>query len=166
VAKAVYFDASGLVKRYVPENGSAVINYLFQHPSPVRFTCLSLGILEVISILVRKKNANVIPLALFQQTLLDFRNEIIDAPAVAKISATDPLVYAAASLVEKHSVNKTDAVILRSALDLAAQLRVTGDDLLLVASDQRLLRAAQAEGLATFNPEVQTQAELDVMLGP
>jgi predicted nucleic acid-binding protein len=166
VAKEVYFDASGLVKRYVPENGSAVVNYLFQHTSPVRFICLALGILEVISILVRKKNANLIPLALYQQTLLNFRNEVINAAAVKKISAADPVVYAAASLVEKHSINGTDGVLLRSALDLAAQLRLAGDDLLLVAADQRLLRAAQAEGLATFNPEVQTQAELDVLLGP
>jgi hypothetical protein len=35
-----------------------------------------------------------------------------------------------------------------------------------VASDQRLLRAAQAEGLLTFDPEVQSQVELDVLLGP
>jgi hypothetical protein len=33
-----------------------------------------------------------------------------------------------------------------------------------VASDQRLLRAAAAEGLATFNPETQSQAELDALI--
>ena len=41
-----------------------------------------------------------------------------------------------------------------------------GDDLVLVASDQRLLRAAQAEGLVTFDPETQSQADLDALLMP
>ncbi|MGH9768028.1 MAG: hypothetical protein ACREAB_11385 [Blastocatellia bacterium] len=53
---------------------------------------------------------------------------------------------------------------LRSALDLAADLRVSGDNLALVASDQRLLRAAQAEGLIVFNPETHTTADLDQLL--
>jgi hypothetical protein len=36
----------------------------------------------------------------------------------------------------------------------------------LVASDQRLLRAAQAEGLPTFDPETQDQAALGALTGP
>jgi hypothetical protein len=54
---------------------------------------------------------------------------------------------------------------LQAAVDLAAQLRVDGDDLALVAADQRLLRAAQAEGLVTLNPETQAESDLDVLLG-
>jgi hypothetical protein len=38
--------------------------------------------------------------------------------------------------------------------------------LVLVASDQRLLRAAQAQGLNTFNPETQDRAALAPLLGP
>ena len=41
----------------------------------------------------------------------------------------------------------------------------TGDDLVLVTSDQRLLRAAQVEGVLTFNPETQTEGDLDALLG-
>ena len=40
------------------------------------------------------------------------------------------------------------------------------DDLALVSSDQRLLRAAQAEGIITFNPESQDQAALGLLVGP
>jgi hypothetical protein len=58
----------------------------------------------------------------------------------------------------------TDAILLRSALDLAANLRARGDDLVLVASGGRLQRAAQAEGLIVFNPETQTSADLDLLL--
>ena len=58
----------------------------------------------------------------------------------------------------------TDAILLRSAIDLAAILRMQGEDLILVASDQRLLRAAKNEGIAIFNPEVQTVADFNALL--
>ena len=96
--------------------------------------------------------------------MTDFRSEVIDAASFTKIPATDSLVNAAASLVEKHSLNATDAVILRSVLDLVTVLRGTGDDLVLVTSDRRLLRAAQVEGVLTFNPETQ-KGDLDALLG-
>ena len=64
------------------------------------------------------------------------------------------------SLIETHSLNSVDAMVLRSALDIATELRNTGNRLVLVASDQRLLRAAQTEGLLVFNPEVDSQQTL------
>ena len=63
-------------------------------------------------------------------------------------------------LIETHSLNSVDAMVLRSALDVATELRSIGDTLVLVASDQRLLRAARAEGLQIFNPEIDSQQTL------
>jgi hypothetical protein len=103
---------------------------------------------------------------LFAQALLDVEGELVTSAFPFKVAAGDQLVSAAIALIPAHSINATDAILLRSALDLAAQLRAAGDDLLLVASDQRLLRAAQAEGLATFNPETQSPADLDAVVGP
>jgi hypothetical protein len=80
--------------------------------------------------------------------------------------AGNGLVTTALPLIEADSINATDAIILRLALNLAARLRLAGNDLVLMASDQRLLRAAQSEGLLIFNPEVQSQAELDALRGP
>ena len=60
-------------------------------------------------------------------------------------------------LIETYSLNSVDAMVLRSALDTATELRSTDDRLVLVASDQRLLRAAHAEGLQIFNPELDSQ---------
>ncbi len=37
-----------------------------------------------------------------------------------------------------------------------------GDELVLVASDQRLLRAAQTEEILVFNPEIDSQEALEV----
>ncbi len=63
-------------------------------------------------------------------------------------------------LIETYSLNSVDAMVLRSALDVAAERHNIGDVLVLVASDQRLLRAAQAEGLQIFNPEQDSQQTL------
>src|SRR6266568_5003727 len=52
-------------------------------------------------------------------------------------------------------------LVLRSILDTASIVRPAGNAVVLVASERRLLRAARAEGLQTFNPEVDTQAYLD-----
>ncbi|MBI1930633.1 hypothetical protein HYR99_41105 [Candidatus Poribacteria bacterium] len=66
--------------------------------------------------------------------------------------------------IEKYSLNATDAFILCSVLEAAAALRLGGNNLVLISSDQRLLQAAQAEGLVTFNPETDSQAQLDTLL--
>ena len=142
------------------------MNHLFRQVARDDIMCLTLGTLEVISIFVRKKNASAVPHTAFNQAMTAFRSEVIDAANFTKISATDSLVNAAASLVDKHSLNATDAVILRSVLDLVIALRATGADLVLVTSDQRLLRAAQVEGVLTFNPETQTEGDLNALLSP
>src|SRR5262249_17168327 len=161
-----YVDASALGKRYVLEKGTPLVNHLFQHAPRNRLICLTLGTLEVVSILVRKVNTGLLLPAEFRTALTSLQNEVVLDLAVAKVTATDLLVSAAVPLVQKHFVNATDAVILRSALDLATQFRAAGGDLVLVTSDQRLLKAAQAEGLLTFDPETQSQTDLDTLLGP
>jgi predicted nucleic acid-binding protein len=160
----LYWDASALVKRCAPEIGTPLINYLFAHVVLDRMMCLVIGAGEVISIFVRKKNANLITDEAFSQALVDFRAEVINTAAFKLVSVGDALVVASYSLIEKYSLNATDALILRSVMDAAAVLRPAGDDVILVTSDLRLLHAAQGEGVTTFNPEVGLQAQLDVLV--
>jgi hypothetical protein len=68
------------------------------------------------------------------------------------------------ALIEQHFVNSTDALVLASALDLTGTVRPAGHDVVLVASDVRLLNSAQAEGLTVFNPETDTTAQLDALI--
>jgi hypothetical protein len=124
----------------------------------------NLGIAEVVSILVRKRNDKRLSAKVFTQAMTEFSAEVIHAADLRQLAADNALVLAALPLIQTHSINATDAVILRSALGLAASLRGAGDDLVLVAADHRLLKAAQAEGLLTFNPEAQTQPDLDALL--
>ena len=159
-----YLDASALAQRYVPEPGTAVMDHLFSCLPPQRLFVLHLGIAEVVSILVRKQNAKFFSPRTIAQAFRRLEAEIVTQPMLRKMQAEAALIDAALPLIGRHSINATDAVLLRSALDVAASLRINGDDLVLVASDQRLLRAAQAEGLLSFNPETQSVTELDLLL--
>lgn len=68
--------------------------------------------------------------------------------------------------LNRHSLNSTDCIVLEASLTVATRLRSASEDLVLVASDARLLKAARKEGLLTFNPETQDQFALDALLGP
>src|SRR5262249_18340294 len=131
-----------------------------------RIYFLNVGTGEVYSILVRKRNTGSLLPADFRQATADFHDEIVDRAAVTRVPVTSRLVTSSLPLILTHSFNSTDALILRSALAYALRLRSRGDDLVLVASDQRLLRAAQAEGLTKFNPENQDQAALAALARP
>jgi hypothetical protein len=102
----------------------------------------------------------------FQQALTEFETEVLLAPDFTKVTPTHDLVLTAFSFISKYSLNATDAVLVRVARESLAQLRAIGDTLVVVCSDKRLLKACAGEGLITFDPETQTQSELDVLIGP
>lgn len=156
-----YFDASALIKRYIEEKGSDRVDYLFANVPLKRLKCLTLGGAEVFWICVRKKNDGRITPQQFTQAVANLQLEVIaDESDFQTISIPDSLVWDSLDLVETYSLNSVDGIVLRSALDVAAELRETSNNLVLVASDKRLLRAARAEGLLTFNPESDTAKTL------
>jgi predicted nucleic acid-binding protein len=161
-----YLDASALAKRYAPEAGSPVVDHLFARVPRDRMIVFSVGLAEVVSILVRKRNAGTLGARRYRNALRLFRTEFNGAASVHIIASDGPLAKAAYGFVETYSLNSTDALILRSALDAAALLRPAGDDLLLVSSDRRLIQAARREGVTAFNPEVESIPALDALLGP
>ncbi len=159
-----WLDASALAKRYIPEKGTILTNYLFVHVSPTVLVCLHQGIGEAISIFIRRRNEGKITALACRQILSDLHTEIIDSAEVEKVSPTELQVTDSWELIEGRSINSTDAIILRCALDKASELRSHGHDLVMVSSDSRLIRAAKAEGLITFNPETDDQATLDSLI--
>lgn len=161
-----YLDASALAKRYAPEPGSVLMDQLFASVPPDRLYVLTVGIAEVVSVLVRKNNLGRLTVGRLHQAIVEVGTEIVVAVGLRRIAVDRTLVSAALSLILTHSLNGTDALVLRSALSSASSHRSGGDELVLLASDQRLLRAAQAEGLVTFNPETQDQAALAHLLVP
>jgi predicted nucleic acid-binding protein len=158
------FDASALAKRYAPEVGGDRVDYVFDQVKRDRLFCLMLGVAEVISVLVRRRNGAVLSPAAFSQGLSNLKTDILDDDDFSTLPASNEVIAAALPLIDKDSLNATDAIVLRVCLDLAALLRAEGNDLVLVASDHRLLKAAQAEGLMTFDPEAQPLVDLEKLV--
>jgi len=161
----VYFDASALVKRYSQEAGTLLVNEVFRHIPPAQMTCSTLGILEIVSVLVRKRNDGRLSRELFEQAMVEFKAEVIDHEEFLAASVNDELLLSALVLISRHNINATDAAILRSVLNLQQALQSADGELMLWSSDKRLVRAAQAEGITAFDPEEETMDHLHQLLG-
>ncbi len=160
-----YFDASALVKRYTEETGSDKVDYLFGNIPLNRLKCLTIGAAEVFWICVRKRNDGRITSHEFTHAVANLNREVTsDTSDFRTDSIPDALVWASLNFVETYSLNSVDAIVLCSALETATELRRRDDTLVLVASDQRLLRSASNEGLLIFNPEIDTEETLKTWL--
>ena len=159
-----YWDASALAKRYTTEVGTPIVNNLFTRFTYARTMFLHICTGEIISILVRKKNAGILTDVAFTQAMSNFRAEVLDDTNFSLVSVTDSLITGSYQLIEKYSLNATDALILQSAVEVVTTVGRAGNNLVLITSDLRLLRAAQAEGMLTFNPETDSQTALDAHL--
>src|SRR5262249_55470598 len=158
-------DASALAKRYIAETGNELVDEIFDNVPPNCIHFLNIGAGEILSVLVRKRNAGTLSIANFQRAVASFDAEIVHAEAITRASVTTRLVAKSLPLIVAHSINSTAALLLQSALLIARRLRRAGDELVLVAADQRLLRAAQAEGMATFDPESLDNAAFAALIG-
>lgn len=65
---------------------------------------------------------------------------------------TNPIIDLASHLVLKHVLRGYDAIQLATALDYVKTLGGRGSQFCFLTADGQLYRAAQAEGLATDNP--------------
>ena len=146
-------DASALGKRYAPEPGTPIVNQLFSTVPHHRLLVLTHTIAETFSIAVRRRNAGTLSEDAYRRAWRVLHRELILRSGVRLLPTDDARVITSLPLIERHSINATDALILQSALDEATALRQGGHDLVLVASDRRLLRAAAAEGLDVLDPE-------------
>ena len=70
--------------------------------------------------------------------------------AYAEMYSGAEILSSARGLIQRHGLRAFDAIHLASALGLQA---AANEPVTLVAADQRLLRAAAGERLATVNPE-------------
>lgn len=160
----IFFDASALVKRYASEDGTELVNELFRHLPRARMTCLMIGVLEIVSVLARKRNDGRLTKELFAQAILELNREILDEDTFPIASIDDELAQSALPLIVQHNINSTDAIVLRSCLNLQASLAEQGDRLILWSCDKRLLRAARQEGVDIFDPEAETLSQLSILL--
>lgn len=157
----VFWDASGLAKRYTDENGRLTVNRIFAEAVPEEMYVTPLGYSETYSILIRKHNSGLLDSRAFWTATNALRSEVIGAPGFGLLSITDALIFGSLASMGTHNINSSDAAILATYLQFQRASRVP---CFLVASDKRLLRAAEAEGLNVLNPEEVASAEVAGML--
>ncbi|MBI3945632.1 MAG: type II toxin-antitoxin system VapC family toxin [Armatimonadetes bacterium] len=152
--KTVLWDASALVKRYAPETGSDIVGALSSAVPPSRMIATVLGYAETYSALLRRYHRGAIRESAFLGAKSLLRREVINDPEFTLLTLDDASVLDGLRHVDNHHLNATDAGFLALYIRHAQALRADGRECVLVAADRRLLRAAEAEGLAVLDPEV------------
>ena len=140
-----YLDTSALVKRFVSEAGSSEIQRLLTGGEPIASATIAYA--ELYSGLTRRhREGGISPL----QYRLACRQVERDWMALVKVELGAEILSSARGLIQRHGLRAFDAIHLASALGLRA---AANEPVTFVAADQRLLRAAAGERLATVNPE-------------
>ena len=159
-----YLDANALIKRYSVEKGTLFINRLFDLNATQKLGCSTVCILELISIITRKRNDGRIDDVEYNNAIENIWLQIVENDSFFTTSVNDVLLYTSVNLLSKHNINATDALILRSALNLQVEADKRGDSIIFVSSDKRLVRVAYAEGIIVFDPEAVTSEQFEQLL--
>jgi predicted nucleic acid-binding protein len=157
------WDASGLAKRYAPEIGHQTVNELFVTVARAQMITTVLSYSETCGALVRKRNRGALDAATFTMARSALRVEVIDDPDFGVLDVEFGDILGGIDLIDRHNLNSADASILVSFLSFA-QAQSATNVCILVAADQRLVRAANAEGLKTLNPELIAPADVPAFL--
>lgn len=145
-----YLDANVWVKRYYQETGTTWVQDLFAQNPPI--ACASLGLIEVMATLARKRKTREIDLSLFEQKVQELEE---DWDRFIQVHLTAEAVDIAKELARDLALRGADAVHLASALLLQRRFVDEDERLILVTSDHELKKAAQSSGLVVIDPAEQ-----------
>jgi predicted nucleic acid-binding protein len=146
-----YADSSALVKKYVNENGSDWTLQALAAPAVVITAQLTL--IEIASALNRRVRDGTVTAYDYARLVNDFRDDCRDRFQI--VTFDQALVNLSWAVLERHALRAYDAIHLASALVMDRQLVEAGLTApVFLAADDRLLKAAQAEGLAVDNPNL------------
>ena len=144
-----YLDTSALLKRYVHEVGSSWIRS--RMTTAASLISSQLLIVEAISAFNRRAREGVLSQAEYRRLRDIFREDCRTAYQIVPL--VDPIVDLACVLLEHYPLRAYDAVHLATAVTVQWSLqRRRLSPLIFLSADDRLNRAAQAEGLAVDNP--------------
>ncbi len=154
----VYLDTSALVKYYIPETGSVWVSNLIDDRAARgkwahEITISQLTVVEVAAAVEKRRRMKDISEHHRVRTLSKFSTDARQRYTLMQVS--DPIVELAVELTGRHPLRAYDAVQLASALRLDQVMQE--NDLpspTFVSADNLLCQAADAEGIATVNPNL------------
>lgn len=145
----LFWDASGLAKRYAVETGNEVTDILFDLAPDSAMDATVWGYTETFSILLRKRNDNRLDASMFNTAVMALRQEIINSRDMSFLTVDESAVVAGLLLMDRHNLNATDASLLAVLIRYARSRQPLNSVCILVAAYQRLLCAARG-GLANI----------------
>ena len=152
MSETYYADSSALVKRHISEAGSAWIEQEFDTTSGNKIITAKLSFAEVLSAMNRRRREANITATEYAKFSGDFLSFVETDYEIIELS--DAILLQAQRLLETHPLRAGDAIQLASALLANTQLQSANlPALIFLASDVRLLTAAQSEGLSTDDPQ-------------
>jgi predicted nucleic acid-binding protein len=134
----LYFDASALVKCYAREPESTTVERLLGSTAGATSR---LSAVEVTSALTRRARSGACSPRDLNRMLHSFDD---DLARLSIVELTEDVVALARGLLERHPLRAGDAIQLASCLVLQEGIRA---DVSFMAFDERLAKAARAEGV-------------------
>lgn len=148
---AYFLDSSALVKRYVPETGSAWIRALSAPQTGNELFIARITWVEVRSAIARREREGSLTPTDVTLIIQRFRFDLSNQYQVIELDAT--LAERAGQLVNQYSLHAYDAVQLASALLLqTAFATMQSTSSIFLSADNRLSNIAIALGLLFDNP--------------
>jgi predicted nucleic acid-binding protein len=141
----IYLDTSALIKRFVNEKGSLLVQSIVQGREAIATAKIAYA--EIFAALARKLRENNLSKAQYAVACRQFES---DWQAYLRAELEDAILLLARDLIQRHPLRGYDAVHLASALRLKIAL---GVEITFAAADGRLLKAAEAENLKPLNVE-------------
>ena len=149
----LFLDSSALAKRYITETGSAWIRIITARSAHNRIIVARIAWVEVLSAFARRQRESSLTPADVTQAIQNLHYDLDTQYQVAEV--TRSLSETAGELVLRHPLRAYDAMQLAAALQIHVALsQVNAAPLLFVSADDRLVAAAQAEGLLAENPNL------------
>lgn len=148
-----YADSSALVKRHIYETGSIWLQALFAPAAGNVILTARISMAEFYSALNRRIRDATLDTTEYTQVATDF--DALCRTQYTLIELTPVIVEHTRQLLERYTLRAYDAVQLASAL--IANNALFGNNppsLTFLSADQRLLAAAQSEGLVTDDPNI------------
>jgi predicted nucleic acid-binding protein len=158
-----YLDTSALVKRYKTEEGSDIIDYLYDNlPKGHRLATSFLTVLEFVSAIRRLLKGNRISKANFETIISTFSQEL--EPFLIR-SIEDNVVAEALNKVVSHALKSADSIHLSTVLELREIMKDAGEKVVFVCDDDELMKAGRRENLECINPrkEVDRQKLMEML---
>jgi uncharacterized protein len=132
-----YFDASALVKRYVNEEGSSLVDQMLRKnkPATTRYSAL-----EITSALSRRNRMGDLSHPDYKRTIEQLN---LDLTKMIIVEVTSHVILTAQKAIQKNALRAGDALQLGSAIHLKQKLQ---GEIAFICFDSNLLIAAQTEG--------------------